>query len=743
MTEDRILAGLTPEQQEAVTTTEGPLLVVAGPGSGKTRVITRRVAYLLAQGVAPYNILAVTFTNKAAEEMRERVMGLVGSVRVWVSTFHAFAARWLRRLGSEIGVPEHYNIYDTQDQRRLLRQVIKELRLDLTEWTPGLVAEAIGRAKADLVTPEQFRQGAQDEYTQTLAAVYEHYQKLLSLQGALDFDDLLCRMVQLLREGSEARRALHDRFHYLLVDEYQDTNLAQYELARALAAERRNICVTGDPDQSIYGWRGARLGNILRFPEDYPDCKVVMLGRNYRSTGRILAAADRLVSHNVHRFDRPLSTHREPGEKLTVLACLDETQEAEAVARRAAELIRRGTPPGEIAVFYRVNAMSRALEMGFAREGVPYRVVAGVEFFARREVKDLLAYLMLALNPNDDLAFVRCLDAPPKGLGAKTVERLRELARREGRSLFGASARIDEVPRVQRKAKEALARFRDLIGELRRRQQAEEPVAALLEYVIEATDYERYLRDRFDDADERLANVAELLDAAAAYDERPTPDGLRGFLEEAALASDQDGLDTRSDTVKLMTLHAAKGLEFDHVFIAGLEEGLLPLVGEAAEEDELEEERRLLYVGITRARHTATLSFAHFRRQYGREQPKMPSRFLEELPEEDLQWVDLTEEALAFGAGRRGRGALSALREGGAPPRGRAQQGTGAPSAKAPTPKGPQPGEWVEHPVFGRGQVLSREGGGPGERVTVRFVDGSTRVLVLEYAKLTRLGRRR
>ena len=724
MTEDRILAGLTPEQQEAVTATEGPVLVVAGPGSGKTRVITHRMAHLLARGVAPYNILAVTFTNKAAEEMRERVMGLVGSVRVWVSTFHAFAARWLRRLGTEVGVPEEYTIYDTRDQRRVLRQTIKELGLDLSEWPPGLVAEAISRAKADLATPSEFRSGAQDEYTQTLAALYEHYQKLLTLQGALDFDDLLCRMVQLLREGPQARRQLQDRFHYLLVDEYQDTNLAQYELARALASERRNICVTGDPDQSIYGWRGARLGNILRFPEDYPDCKVVMLGRNYRSTGRILAAAGDLVSHNLRRFDRPLTTERGPGEKLTVLACLDDTQEAEAIARRAAELIHGGTPAGHIAVFYRTNAMSRALEMGFAREGVPYQVVAGVEFFARREVKDLLAYLMLALNPNDDLAFVRCLEAPPKGLGAKTVERLRQLARREGRSLFGASARIDEVPRVQKKAKEALTGFRGLIEELRQKQQAGEPVAALLEQVAEATGYGGYLRDRFDDADERLANVAELLSAAAAYDERPAADGLRGFLEEAALASDQDGLDARTDTVKLMTLHAAKGLEFDHVFIAGLEEGLLPLVGEDAEEEELEEERRLLYVGITRARHSATLSHTHFRRQYGREEPKLPSRFLEELPQGHLQRVDLAEEALAFGARGRPRGPRR-------PPRQRRRA------------EGPQPGEWVEHPVFGRGQVMSREPGEVEDRAAVRFIDGTTRVLVLKYAKLTRLGRRR
>ena len=720
MNTEPILAGLTAEQQQAVTTTEGPVLVVAGPGSGKTRVITRRVAYLLTQGVSPYNVLAVTFTNKAAEEMRGRVMDLVGPTRVWVSTFHAFAARWLRRLGTHIGIPEGYTIYDTADQRRLLRQVVKELALDLGEWPPGLLAQAIGRAKADLVTAQEFREGAPDEYSQSLASIYEHYQKLLGLHSALDFDDLLCRMVQLLRQSDEARAQLHDRFHYLLVDEYQDTNLAQYELARLLASAGKNICVTGDPDQSIYGWRGARLGNILRFPEDYPDCTVVMLGRNYRSTQRILSTAGELVSHNVERFDRPLFTDHEAGNKLVVVACMDETQEAQAAAERAHDLIRQGTAAGEIAVFYRTNVMSRALEMGFGREGVPYQVVAGIEFFGRREVKDLLAYLMLALNPNDDLAFVRCLDAPPKGLGQTTVGRLRDLARREARSLFGASANIDQIPRVSKKAKEALCRFRALVEDLRQRHEVGESVASLLEHIIDTVKYEEHLRDRFDDADERLANLGELLGAATSYDESAGRriDGLRGFLEEAALASDQDGLDSRTETVKLMTLHAAKGLEFDHVFIAGLEEGLLPLVGEDDDEGELEEERRLLYVGITRARKSATLTYAHFRRQYGREEPKLPSRFLEELPEEHVQTVDLADEVLEF---RRPRRRAPAKR-----PR------------KKRTGGGPQPGEWVEHPAFGRGQIMEAEPDEDGGKATVRFIDGTTRVLILKYAKLTK-----
>jgi DNA helicase-2/ATP-dependent DNA helicase PcrA len=649
-------------------------------------------------------------------------MALAGPARVWVSTFHAFAARWLRRVGSSIGIAEDYTIYDHGDQRRMIRQTLKELSLDLREWPPGLVAEAISRAKADLITPEEFGRSAQGEYQETVARIYGHYQKLLALHSALDFDDLLGRMVQVLRDSEEARSHLHDRFSYLLVDEYQDTNLAQYELARLLAAREQNICVTGDPDQSIYGWRGARLGNILRFPEDYPGCKVVLLGRNYRSTQRILAAASQLVSHNLQRFDRPLFTDHEPGEKLTVIACMDETQEAQIVAERSADLIRLGSAAGQVAVFYRTNAMSRALELGFARAGIPYQVVAGIEFFGRREVKDLLAYLMLALNPNDDLAFVRCLEAPARGLGETGVTRLRELARREGRSLFGAAAEIDRIPRVAAKAKQALAEFRSLIDGLRQKLEGAS-VAVLLAHIIKSTAYEDYLREHFDDADERLANVGELLDAAAEYDAGPNPDGLRGFLEEATLASDQDALDSRSDTVKLMTLHAAKGLEFDHVFVAGLEEGLLPLVGEAEEGQELEEERRLLYVGITRARRSVTLTFAHFRRQYGVEEARVPSRFLEELPEEHLHTLEFGEE------GRR-------------PGRSRALASTEQ-ARRGSEPEGPLPGEWVEHPAFGRGQVLALESGEEGGRATVRFVDGSTRVLVLKYAKLTRLGRKR
>ncbi len=449
-----------------------------------------------------------------------------------------------------------------------------------------------------------------------------------------------------------------------------------------------------------------------------------MLGRNYRSSRRILASADELVSHNVRRFKRKLYSEHEEGERLAVLACLDETEEARAVAERAHRLIRAGTPAGEIAVFYRTNAMSRALEMGFAREGVPYRVVAGIEFFQRREVKDLLAYLMLALNPNDDLAFVRCLDAPPKGLGTTSLGRLRDLARTQGRSLFGASEALDQIPRVSKKAKGALEKFRALVEELRVKNEAGGSVGELLRHTSEATGYEAYLTGRFDDAGERLAHVAELLDAADSYDERPAPDGLRGFLEEAALAGDQDGLDERSDTVKLMTLHAAKGLEFDHVFTVGLEEGLLPLLGEDEDDgEELEEERRLLYVGITRARKSAALSYAHFRRQYGREEARLPSRFLTELPEEHVTVTDLASEA--EGHYRPGRLAY-----------------VSAPKPRQRSPEGPQPGEWVEHPTFGQGQVMILEPDGDDGKATVRFVDGSTRVLILKYAKLSRLERR-
>jgi len=724
VTQDKILQGLTPEQQEAVTSTEGPVLVVAGPGSGKTRVVTHRVAHLLLQGIDPWNVLAVTFTNKAADEMRGRVMELVGPTRVWVSTFHAFSARWLRRLGSHIGIAEEYTIYDEGDQRRVLRQATKELQLDLKEWSPAAVSEAISRAKADLVSPQQMKTEAEDDFTETIGVIYDHYQKLLALQSALDFDDLLVKTVELLRSSDEARAELHGRFHYIMVDEYQDTNLAQYELARLLAAGSGNICATGDPDQSIYGWRGARLGNILRFPEDYPDCKVVMLGRNYRSTQRILAAASGLVSHNTRRFERPLFSDHEQGQKLTVLACMDERQEAQAIAERARDLHRAGTPLGEIAVFYRVRSMSGVLEVAFGRAGVPYQVVAGIEFFGRREVKDIIAYLTLAVNPNDDLAFVRCLDAPARGIGATTLGRLRDLARQEGRSLFGVAEHLDRVPRVSRKAKESVAEFRDLIARLRRRQEEGAAAAELLGDVIEAVDYEGYLRDRFDDADERLANLAELLDHAASYDEGPSPDGLRGFLEESTLASDQDGLDERSDTVKLMTLHAAKGLEFDHVFVAGLEDDLLPLVGDDDEEEELEEERRLLYVGITRARKTVTLTYANFRKQYGLEQAKTPSRFLAELPEEHVEMTSLDEDFDTYRPSWR-RGTASQARR----PR---------PSAS----KGPKPGEWVKHPSFGRGQVMAVEPGGEEAKATVRFIDGTTRVLILKYAKLTRLGRR-
>jgi len=742
------LDGCTEAQREAIQHTSGPLLVLAGPGSGKTRVITRRVAYLVATGCRPDEVLAITFTNKAAGEMRERIERLGAAGGVWVSTFHAFCARVLRVYGRHLGLSPSFTIYDTADSIAAVRRAMEKLNIDSALFQPSWAAKAISAAKGRLETPEDVLRHSRLEHAATLARIYSAYDELLRAANAADFDDLLFLMVRLLREVPQAAEALRNRFRHVLIDEYQDTNHAQYVIARHLAEGHRNICATGDPDQSIYGWRGADLNNILEFEKDYPDARVVRLEQNYRSTRTILRAADRLISFNLARKPKSLWTHNPDGPALLLLRCEDETSEAQVVAEDIAAQVRSGgVAPREIAVFYRINAQSRLLESALRSQGIPYVIVAGTEFFQRKEIKDLLAYLRLVQNPADDVSAERAANVPPRRIGALSIARLKRWAGARGLTLLEAMARPQEAG-VTGPAVKGISDFLDALAALRDLPRS--PVAPVVEAVIRRTDYEAYLRRSTASAEERVENVRELLNAAAEYDASQAGD-LQGFLEQVALVSDVDRWDEERGGVTLMTLHAAKGLEFAMVYIVGLEAGLLPLARNESPHD-VEEERRLFFVGLTRAKLRVAMSLAESRARYGRREYTEPSRFLEELPEEV---VERREPERGFGrpgaaarfslAGRPRRVRRSATEEivydGEMPEDAMAERGRRSRSRRGPE-GGREPafaaGDPVEHPTYGPGEVL--EVSGYGERATalVRFHTVGVKRLVLKYARLRR-----
>ena len=704
---------------------DGPLLVLAGPGSGKTRVITRRIGYLAASGIAPQQILAITFTNKAAGEMRERVEAMGAASGAWVSTFHSFCARMLRAHARRVGRTPSFSICDTADSVAAVKRAIQELAIDPALYKPGKLAKQISAAKNRLHGPEQVAKYHQPEAA-TLSRIYERYQKILQSSNAADFDDLLLLVVELFKNEPEIAARLRGRFRYVLIDEYQDTNRAQYLIAHNLAAEHNNICATGDPDQSIYGWRGAELSNILEFERNYPAAKVVRLERNYRSTKKILRAAAGLIANNVARKQKDLWTENADGELVSILRAEDEEEEAHLIAEDIARRVRAGeVAPKDVAVFYRVNAQSRAIEAAFRDETLPYVIVAGTEFYQRAEVKDLLAYLRLVVNPDDDISAERVMNVPTRGLGSVSVNRIKACAASKGRTLMNGLAHAQEAG-VKGPGLEGAAAFLNVFDKLRA--MPPHPVASVVETLIHCTAFEKHLLSK-DKADDRIANARELVNAAAEYD-RAEPDGdLGGFLEQAALISDTDRWEVEKGSVTLMTLHAAKGLEFPAVYIVGLEEGLLPLAGNGADHN-VEEERRLFFVGITRAMRTVTVSFAESRARYGKRDFTKPSRFLFELPE----------------------AATSGRPEAAAPPRWRRERSRSVRRVRrtkteeiiydgeSPLDDPPfQRGDMVEHPTFGRGKVLEISGFGEDMRARVRFHSVGLKLLVLKFIRLRKV----
>ncbi|MCR4420237.1 MAG: DNA helicase PcrA [Clostridia bacterium] len=701
---DDLLRGLNPRQREAVEHPGGPVLVLAGAGSGKTRVLTHRVAYLIRRHRVPAGrILAITFTNKAANEMKERLEVLLGGqVRdLWVSTFHAACVRILRRDIPALGYPRSFVIYDEADQQALLRRGLKELNLDEKRYPPRSLAAAIGQLKNQLWTPERAQHEARDLYARQVARVYAWYQEKLKENFALDFDDLIMQTVILFREHPEILRYYQEKFLHILVDEYQDTNHAQYVLVSLLGARHRNVYVVGDPDQSIYRWRGADIRNILEFERDYPEARVILLEQNYRSTQAILEAANALIRQNRERPDKALWTENDYGLPPVGYEALDESDEARFVAREILRLRQEeGRPFSHFAVLYRTHAQSRVLEECFLRLGLPYEVFGGVRFYERKEIKDLLAYLRVLVNPADTVSLERIINVPRRGVGDVTWSRILAEAAAGGRTAWEVLADAGRLEGVSRRVKNNLSRLVEFMEALRAEKDAL-PVTRLVERLLEDSGYLAELRaDATPEGQARLENVEEFLSVALAYDREPEPEkSLEDFLARLSLVTDIDQL-READRVVLLTLHMAKGLEFPVVFLVGLEEGVFPHVRSLGERAELEEERRLCYVGMTRARERLYLTWARVRTLYGYTEAHPVSRFVQEIPPSLI----MLEEAVEA-------------------------------EPSPPAADGFRLGEVVEHARWGRGVVVQVS---PGQ-VTVAFPEAGIKHLLLEYAPLRKV----
>lgn len=644
--ESELLKGLNASQRLAVTTVEGPLLLLAGPGSGKTRVVTHRIAYMVQQGVDPKFILALTFTNKAAGEMQVRVNRLIGDDSVWMGTFHGFCVRLLRRYASLMGLPSNFSIYDTDDALAALRTAVEEAKFSLTHVTLGALANRISYFKNRLVTPEMLVADGLTSDEHQVAQVYPFYQQQLLKLGAVDFDDLLMHTATLLRSSHDIRSELDERYRYIMVDEYQDTNLAQYVIMRQLSIDFPNLAVTGDPDQSIYGWRGANLKNVSYLERDYPQTKIIRLEDNYRSTPQILSVADCLIQNNEFRKAKKLVPSRPDGSAVRIVVYPTGRREADAVVSQIVNSVSNGERSlRDFAILYRTNVQSRLVEQALARQQIPYQLIGGFRFYLRKEIKDLVSYLLILHNPQDDVAFERAVNTPARGIGKQTVARLREIAASQRVTMIDACRFAIATKKLSKKTEAGMRRFLEIQDRLR--DQTDGSLVELVEAVIELTDYRSYLRRSRSESDEQdsemLSNLDELIAQAAELDaqsfDRPP---LELFLEIVALQSDADRLKS-ADTVTLMTLHAAKGLEFPVVFIIAVEENILPHSRSKDDPMAVEEERRLLFVGITRAKDELHLSYARRRSLRESETPGIPSSFLMELPRGEMIWCDLSE----------------------------------------------------------------------------------------------------
>ena len=746
MTEiDPLLEGLNPQQSEAVTHSGGPLLVVAGAGSGKTRVLTRRIAYLMSRrNVAPYQILAITFTNKAAGEMKERVADLVGPIAksMWVSTFHSACVRILRQEATRLGYSNSFSIYDSADSQRLITIVAKELNLDPKRYPARQFQAMISNAKNELLGPQDYLNAASNQFEQVVADVYAVYQQRLIRANAMDFDDLILKTVEVLQRYPEAKARFRSRFRHVLVDEYQDTNHAQYILVKELVGTElegqppAELCVVGDADQSIYGFRGATIRNILQFELDYPNAQTVLLEQNYRSTQNILNAANAVITKNESRKEKNLWSDAGSGAPLTGYVAESEHDEANFIADEIRSLQREGvSTPGDTAIFYRTNAQSRVFEEVFMRNALPYKVVGGLRFYERREVKDLLAYLRVLANVEDEISLRRIINVPKRGIGDTSLDYVDEFARNNNISFWQGLLRVKENGSVPARAALAITEFTSMVSALAVLVEAKTKPSVIVEAALEQSGLLKELADSTDPQDEvRVENLKELVAVSMEYEERPFEElgedeeiSLAGFLEKVSLVADADEIPEGEDhggVVTMMTLHTAKGLEFPTVFLTGMEDGIFPHSRTLGEKDEIEEERRLAYVGLTRARQRLYISRAEYRSTWGAPNYNPPSRFLDEIPEEVIEWRNEGRAALSPSFVTRTRVATTP------PPRATGKKSVAMELAV---------GERVSHDTFGLGTVVAVAGAGDKAEATINFGQYGEKRLLLRYAPVEKL----
>jgi len=745
MSTDPLLDGLNPQQQKAVTHAGGPLLVVAGAGSGKTRVLTRRIAYLMARrGAAPYEILAITFTNKAAGEMKERVAELVGPIArsMWVSTFHSACVRILRQEASRLGYSNSFSIYDQADSLRLITIVSKELNLDSKRYPARQFQSMISNAKNELLGPAGYLDATQNQFEQVVAEVYAVYQRRLQQANAMDFDDLILKTVEVLQRFPESKARFRSRFRHVLVDEYQDTNHAQYQLIRELVGSESEglapaeLCVVGDADQSIYGFRGATIRNILQFEMDYPNATTVLLEQNYRSSQNILNAANAVITQNESRKEKNLWSDAGSGSPLVGYVAESEHDEAEFIKDEIRSLHNAGTSsPGDTAIFYRTNAQSRVFEEVFMGAALPYKVVGGVRFYERKEVKDLLAYLRVLANPNDEVSLRRIINVPKRGIGDRALDCVDLFAQKEFTSFWQGLHRANEIEEMPARAGASVHEFLSMISALRVLVEAKVRPSVIIEAVLEQSGLLAELSASKDPQDEvRVENLKELVAVSLEYEERPPESlgedeeiSLSGFLEQVSLVADADEIPDGADhggVVTLMTLHTAKGLEFPTVFLTGLEDGIFPHSRTLGEKNEIEEERRLAYVGLTRAEQRLYLTRAEYRSSWGAPSYNPPSRFLEEIPDDVIEWRNTTVTKLRVPS-------ATARRNFSAPP----PRATGKKSETLDLAVG----ERVSHDTFGLGTVVSLSGEGDRAEATINFGTFGEKRLLLRYAPVEKL----
>ena len=758
----QILGGLNPEQRKAVQATDGPVMIIAGPGSGKTRTLTHRIAYLLAAGKArPHEIIALTFTNKAAREMKQRVQQLVGerTKGMWVGTFHASFARLLRREGDKIGYSRDFSIYDTDDSKRIVKAQLNRLNIDTSRFKPRTLQRLISSAKNEMITPQEYANMARGAMQEKAAEVYPGYQQTLRQSNAMDFDDLLIKPIELFKQHEDVLEKYQQRWQYIHIDEYQDTNHAQYVLAKKLAGGHQNLCVVGDDAQSIYAFRGADITNILSFERDYPDATTIRLEQNYRSTQKILKLADSIIDQNEDQLEKSLWTENDEGAPVTLLEALSEKDEAQKIERRIRDLhLREDLKYSDFAVLYRTNAQSRSLEEAMRRANIPYQVIGGMSFYERKEIKDVMAYLRLVVNPNDSASIRRVINYPTRGIGAKTQERVIRFANEEGLTLWQAIERVEDIDTLSTRAQNAVGTFRFLIAKYAAKAE-DAPADELARDLIQEAGLLSELRKEHTQENlVRWENVQELISAIAEYVGNANENAnLSTFLQEVALLTDQDNEYDDPNRVTLMTMHASKGLEFPVVFVSGMEEGLFPLSRATEEREELEEERRLFYVGATRAEERLFLTYARSRYRYGERQSATRSRFLEEIDPDVVRTevggeLDQKKDRFSAGDGQTrsyddmdphyyrqslsGPGKKKRVK--------RETKSTSSGSGRRVVYDEGQgeirPGVRVEHRKFGEGKVLSMEGRGDKATAVVFFEDVGQKKLKLKYARLRRVG---